>query len=547
MLCRKDVHSMWTSFVLMAEKNAQYTSSKKLSKQRCVMVLKRRLRKPTYDMRMETDYSRYKLEQSLQNNIAVFRSIFSDDDTFIVREFENQNDTSIKCCIFYIDGMVNAEIINENIIQPVIQNAIAKDSEDILNDLKNHVIAANNVQITADIASLSDAIIRGDSVFVLDGAASGLIINSRGWQTRPIDEPPSERVIQGPKEGFVESIAVNLSLIRRKLGTPDLKIRYKKLGVQSQTKICVCYLDGIVNEKILEEVYRRLDTIDTDSIIDSGYIREFIRDEPFSPFQTIDASERPDVIAADLLSGRVAIIADGSPTVLIMPYTYIKGFQANEDYYINFGLATANRILRMMGFWTSISAPAVYVALVTYHQEAIPTPLLLSISAARQGVPFPTIVEILLLTIVFEMLRDAGVRMPSNLGQTLSIVGALVLGSASVEAKIVSAPIVIVVSVTAITSLMIPKLTPAILPMRIILLLLSSFLGLYGYILGIMGMLIHLSSMYSFGVPYMSEFITLDPAELKDTAIRAPVWHMKTRPRFVTFNRIRVQNGGRKK
>lgn len=232
---------------------------------------------------------------------------------------------------------------------------------------------------------------------------------------------------------------------------------------------------------------------------------------------------------------------------LTIPHLFIEYFQANEDYYINFYFSSISRLLRILGFMITVSVPAVYVALVTFHQEMIPTPLLLSISAARQGVPFPTIVETILLLFVFEMLRETGTRMPTNIGQALSIVGALVLGQASVEAKIVSAPVVIVVALSGITGLMIPRIKGAAIILRFVFLLLSAFLGLYGFIFGITGLLLHLCELRSFGIPYMLHLTSLDPEDLKDTAIRAPWWYMKYRPRLIAANnRVRQAIGVKK-
>ena len=495
---------------------------------------------------LQKDLSSYSLNCSLDQNLEVFREIFRDDDTFSIRLFKNELDESLKFCLLFIDGMVNNELINEDIIKPAIKADIEDTSDDLLQIIKDTVIAANDVELTEDVAKLTDAIIRGDTVFMADNVSGGLIISTKEPKTRSIEEPTSERAVLGPREGFVEDLMLNLSLIRRKLATPDLKFRFIKLGTQSRTNVCICYLDSTVNKKILQEVYKRIGEINIDGILDSEYIKDYIRDNPFSPFLTTGSTERPDVVAANILEGRIAILVDGTPVAVTVPYVFIENFQSNEDYYLSFLLASFNRLLRIAGFWISISVPGVYTALVTYHQEAIPTPLLLSISAARQGVPFPTIVEVILLSIVFEMIRDAGVRMPSNLGQALSIVGALVLGSAAVEAKIVSAPIVIIVSVSAITGFMVPKLMIAIVCYRPLLLLLSAFLGLYGYVFGIMGILLHLCSISSFGVPYMLQITNLTAYEMKDTAIRMPQWFIKYRPKIISLNRVREGRGGSK-
>ncbi len=264
-------------------------------------------------------------------------------------------------------------------------------------------------------------------------------------------------------------------------------------------------------------------------------------------FETTRVTERPDVVAANLLEGRIALMLDGSPTVSTVPYLFVENFQSPEDYYTNYYFASLNRILRLLGFIATISVPAVYLALVTYHQELIPTPLLMSIYASRLAVPLPTLFEILVLSISFEVLREAGTRMPPNVGQTISVVGALILGSAAVEARLVSAPVIIIVGLSGITSFMIPDITGTSTILKFIFIGLTSFLGLYGYIIGISFLLMHLISLKSFGIPIMSSFTSMKIEDIKDTHIRAPRWAMKYRPNILgQKNTIRTSRGEEK-
>lgn len=477
-----------------------------------------------------------KLNKKLQHNIKVFKDIFNQDETFITRQLENQKDHSFRCCILFLEGIVNDEIVNENIIEPIVKNQFLNYQNNTIDTLRSQVIVSNNIEKVSDIEKLVEAILNGDTVLLLEGSDEALIISSKGWQNRAVEQPPSEVILRGPREGFTESLVINLTLIRRRLKTPDLKFTFRTLGTRSRTKVAICYLDGLVNEKILQELLKRIDDINVDGILDTGYIQEFIKDAPHSPFQTIGNTERPDIVAANLLEGRIAVVLDGTPFALHLPYVFIEYFQVNEDYYNNFFYSSINRMIRLVGFIITISAPALYVALATYHQELIPSPLLLSISAARYGVPFPTIVEALLLLFVFEVLRETGLRIIPNIGQTTSTVGALVLGQAAVEASLVSAPIIIIVAITGITDLLIPQMRGASIIIRFVLLFLSSFLGLYGYIFGILLWLIHLFGMRSFGIPYMLNFNSYNLQDLKDTFIRAPWWYMQYRPKFIAAN-----------
>lgn len=495
------------------------------------------------DGRSANKFSHYRLSNSLEANIKMFDEIFHDDDTLLKRPVENQMNNKIRGCILFFDGMIDKDVVNENMIQPFVRNTLLKDKESLIDRIKNQVLATHNIEKTADVNTLIDSMYNGESIFLLEGSSEALVIFSKGWQTRAIEEPETERVLRGPREGFTESLDINLSLIKRKLRTPDLKIKSRVLGERSRTKVCVCYIKGIVNEKVLEELNRRLDGITIDGIMDSGYIQELIRDSPYTPFKTIGSTERPDIVAAKLLEGRIAIIVDGSPVALTAPHIFIEYFQSNDDYYTNFYFGSIGRLIRVLGFIMTISVPAIYVALTTYHQEIIPTPLILNISAAREGVPLPTIVEVFTMLMVFEILRETGLRMPMFMGQALSIVGVLVIGQAAVEAKFVSAPMVTVVAFTGITGLMITRLSGAVILIRVIFLLLAGVLGLYGYIFGVAGLLVHLFELRTFGIPYMYKLMFLDPKEdVKDTMIRAPRWNMRYRPKLIAVNRIRNRN-----
>lgn len=472
------------------------------------------------------------LTKSLDDNINAFKNIFLKDETLIIREFENKQNKSIKCCVIFIDGMVNNEIVNENIIQPVMANDIHDDTN-MLETLQTKVLVSNSISKTVDINEAVSLLLYGDTIFLIEGYDELLVIRSKGWMSRAITEPDSEKVVRGPREGFNESIIINLSLLRRKIKNSDLKFEFKELGTRTKTKCCISYINGIVSEKILKEVKERLNKINIDSILDSGYIQDFISDSPLSPFETVGSTERPDVVAGKLLEGRIAIFVDGSPFVLTVPHVFIEYFQSNEDYYNNYIFSSINRIIRIIGYFLTISIPAIYIALTTFHQEMIPTPLLLSISAARKGVPFPTIVACILMLFVFEVLREAGTRMPSAIGQTISIVGALVLGQAAVEARIVSAPIVIVVALTGITGLINIKMKASLIVVRVVFLILAGFIGMYGYFFGLIGLVLYLMDIRSFGVPFMLNIGQVDSNSIKDTAIRVPWWYMHLRPSII--------------
>lgn len=476
-----------------------------------------------------------KLTATLNDNIKLIKELFNNDSTLISKACTNKNST-MKVCIFYIDGMCDTETINENIILPIVnyEGEVNGDNQNsyeqnMLQLLMEKILYCGEINKVADLEDALTHMLYGDTILLLDGYEEMLIINTKGWKTRDVIEPLSETIVRGPREGFTESIIINLSLIRRKIRSTDLKFKFKQIGVRTKTRVGICYVEGIVNEQILQEVEKRLDEINIDGILDSGYLEDFIKDEPFTPFNTIGSTERPDTVAGKLLEGRIAIICDGSPVVLTVPFIFTEYFQVNEDYFNTFIFSSINRLLRAIGFVLATSVPAVYVALTTFHQEMIPTPLLVGIYEARQGVPFPTVIEAFIMLLIFEVLREAGLRLPKFIGQAVSIVGALVLGDAAVNASIISAPMVIVTATTGIASFLIPQMLGALIVVRVIFLILASFLGLYGYIFGIIGLFIHLMSMKSFGVPYMLNTSINKLKDLQDMAVRAPWWYMNYR------------------
>ena len=511
------------------------------------MLKKRTLENSINSKETNSDQENTGLNKSLNDNILLFKNIFKNDETLIIREFENKRLKNAQCCIIYLDGMVSTEIVNENIIQPVLCSDLSENIESVnlLEELKKKVIISNNVTLETDVNKTVSSVINGDTLFLLEGYDNGLVISSKGGLFRPITEPKSSRVVRGPREGFTESIMINISLVRRKIKDPDLKFKFKVIGERTHTKTCICYIEGLALEGILNELEQRLDKIEIDGVIDSGYIQELIKDAPYSPFETVGSSERPDVIAAKLLEGRIALFVDGSPFVLTVPYLVVENFQANEDYYNNYIFSTMNRLIRGFTAVTSITIPAIFLSLATYHQEMLPTPLRLSISASEQGVPVPTVVSLFIMLFIFDMLREAGTRMPSSIGQAVNIVGTLVLGQAAVEARLVSAPVIIVTALTGIMTLINMNFISATIIFRTFLLIGASFLGIYGFLMCFIILYLHLMSIRSFGVPYMMNVTRAINHDGQDAWIRAPWWSMTLRPKIIAAKDL-VRQSSRK-
>ncbi len=486
----------------------------------------------------------YSLTINLDDNINVIKEIFTNDDTLQKRIFENQYN-GLKGCLFFIADMVNTSVTNEHILKPILESKVLLDDIDYIEYLSTKVIISGTLKVSTLIYDLVDAIVSGETILLLEGYSQFIIIYSSAWKARAVEEPNSEKVLRGPKEGFTESLTTNQTLIRRKIRTKDLKFHYMLVGERTRTKVCICYIDGLVQDHILNNIIEKIGKINIDGIMDVKYISSFIDDNPFSFFETNNTSEKPDVISGKILEGRVAVLVDGSPSVMTAPTLFIESFMAGDDYYVNYYYASLGRILRILGFTASVSIPALYLSLVAFHQGTLPTPLLITVYTARIGVPFPSFVELIILLGVFEVLREAGTRAPGSVGQAISIVGVLVLGTAAVDARLVSAPMIIIVGVSSITGLMLPNMTAALTFLRLGLLLLASILGIYGYIFGMLAMIIHLFSLRSFGVPFMGNLTSLRMQSLKDTVIRAPSWYMRYRPKFMSKDSKRQSIGGK--
>lgn len=477
--------------------------------------------------------------KKLQENLSYIEKRLGKSSDFVCRKIRLGSEDKIEAAIVYIEGLVDKTSISENILRPLMIDTRLVANEDtavnIVKVIETNTITSGDIRYTADLDCLIDSLLTGETGILINSSKKALIIATRGWEARGIQQPETEVVVRGPREGFTETLRTNTSQLRRKIHNPNLIFEAMKLGKQTKTEICIAYIKGLVNDKLVEEIKRRLEGIETDAILESGYIEEFIEDAPFSPFPTIANTERPDVAAAKLLEGRAAILIDGTPFVLTVPMLFVESLQISEDYYSRPFYATIIRWIRIIALFISILLPATYVALATFHQEIIPTPLLITMIAASEGTPFPVFMAAIFMGIVFEILREAGVRLPRPVGQAVSIVGALVIGEAAVSAGLISAPLVIMVALTAISSFVVSPQADAATVLRFILVMLAGSLGAFGIIIGLLGLLVHMTSLRSFGVPYLSPLAPLSLRDLKDVLVRSPLWAMFTRPRTIAW------------
>jgi len=479
------------------------------------------------------------LSRDLQQNLQRIRQICGNSPDITVREFATPYGCGAKLALLYVNGLTDSNLVNENILKPLIlaeEPDFAPAGTSLSAFVQEKVLTAGSVSEVTTIHGLFSGLFSGSALLLFPGDSRALAINAIKYEHRGVEEPQSQTVIRGPKEGFTEDLIVNTALLRRKIKSPHLWLEMMQIGRTTQTQVAMMYLKGVAQDDVIEEIRRRLNRIDTDSILESGYIEEFIQDTTFTPFPTIANTERPDAAAGAILEGQVVILIDGTPFVLLAPVTFFKFFQASEDYYHRYDIVTFIRILRYVTFFIAMLLPSLYIAITTFHQEMLPTTLLVSLMSQREGIPFPAFVEALIMEITFEVLREAGVRMPRAIGPAISIVGALVLGQAAVQAGLVSAAMVIIVSFTAISNFVAPAFNIAIAArlLRFGFMVLAATLGLFGIMAGLIATLIHMAGLRSFGIPYLMPMGPFVPANQKDILVRVPWWAMRSRPRLIS-------------
>ncbi|WP_026583417.1 spore germination protein [Bacillus sp. J33] len=439
--------------------------------------------------------------------------------------------------IIYLTSMVDTNLLKEAIWQSLNgkHDGIKLTTEDDLKSLWKEKFGGAGYQLIETFDDIITAMLYGNIIIVFKGLGKAISLSVPSSEDRSITEPSTQTVIRGPKDGFVESISTNVSLIRRRVKNRNLRFEKFTIGSETHTSVYISYMEGISNVKIVQEVRKRLNSLRVHAIFESGNIEELIADKTATPFPLALNTERPDAVAANLLDGKIAILVDGTPFVLLVPAVLVDFFSVAEDYYQNFMMGSFLRVIRYLSFMIALITPSLYVGILTFHHELLPTPLLLGIIAQREGVPFPAVIEVLIMEVTFEILREAGVRMPRAVGQTVSIVGALVIGQAAAEAGIISNIMVIIVAITAIANFVSPtySFAAAARLLRFMLIIVSAILGLYGVLIVLVFIVAHLSSLRSFGVPYLSPVAPFIIEEQKDVFFRFPFWSMNKRPSYL--------------
>lgn len=440
-------------------------------------------------------------------------------------------------CIAFIDTISNKDIINEKIIKVLIN---LKKGQ-IMTDLP-----VSNITTTTDFNEIRTALSSGNTILVTDVSNEAFIIDTGSFEVRSSDEPDNEKIITGSHDGFVESLSKNINFLRNRIRSSDFKIEMVQVG-EPGTNVAILYLDNIVNKDILNNVKDRINSIYLKNNLTPGKLEEFIEDQSYSPFPQILETERPDRVVSNLNDGKIAVIVEGSPTVSIMPATFFMFFQTPDDYNGRVLIGTFLRLIRLLSFFICICLPAFYIAIVSFSYEILPYELVTTIKNSIEDVPFPPFVEAIIMQLTLELLREASIRLPSPIAQTIGIVGGLVIGTAIVEANLVSNTMTVVLAITAIASFIIPvhEMSFSLRILSYPMMIVASLYGIVGIIFGLMIIFIHLVKLESFGSPYFSPMAPLRIKDLKDTIIRVPYWRMKTRPTIALPN-DRVQTDGTK-
>jgi spore germination protein len=496
-------------------------------------MLKKLLKKLNTDKIRPKDEYNLVLSDQLQQTVASIKNIIGESDDIDERNILIAK--KIPATLFFFSGLSNEDSIDINVIKPLIQLS-EKDIETLhpdklLHQLKNEVIDVSSIKIHDSFDQAIPSFMSGDALLVINGVDKLIILGTRKFEKRAVTEPQSEVVIRGPRDGFTEILQTNIILLRQKIKDINLTVQIGQIGRRNKKGFALVYIKGITNEDLIEEVRYRISCIDIDDVPETGTIEQLIEENVFSPFPQMSHTERPDRTVAALMNGQVAILVDGTPFSLIAPVTLQQLMKSPEDYYERWLIGTFVRFLRYGAAFLTLFLPAMYIAMLSYHQGMIPKTLALSIAGTREGVPFPVFVEALIMETTFELLREAGNRLPRPIGQTIGIVGGLVIGDAAVRAGVVSPVMVIVVALTAVASFALPTYDVSISfrLLRFVLMFAAAAFGLYGIIIVYLFLNIHLVGLRSFGSYYTSPFAPYRFADWLDLVVRAPIALLRVR------------------
>lgn len=487
------------------------------------------------------NYSINEIKLSLQSQ-------FDNSADLSVRVFTLKSALKIQAAVITMEGLVDKEQLSQSVLNPLLTfDYGAHDSAAV------SVIAYSSVMASSDVIKLSSAdeivtyITSGFAVLMIDGAEELYAVGVQGYSFRGVSEPESEVVQRGSREGFTEPLRVNMSMIRRRMKTPDLKFEQMTVGTDSKTQLMICYLQSQVSLDLLNKLKNRLSGCNLETVLASGYLSDYLEDNGSgSLFSGVGISERPDTVCGKLTEGRIAIIVDGTPAVMIVPHLFVEEFQSVDDYSNRTYYAAFIRLMKYLSFFVSVFLPGLYVALAQFHPEYFPTWLLINTSESLAQTPFPVTAEVLAITVVYEIMKEAGLRIPKSLGHAVSIVGALVIGDSAVNAGIISASTLMVVATAAICGYVTSPLYPPIMMLRMLFIVVGGFTGLWGITLATAVVLIGMCAKTSLGVPYLSSLSPFSLRRMRDVFIRAG-WRQLSKHtiRVQKFPETEVQDANR--
>lgn len=468
------------------------------------------------------------LSKSILENMTYMQGQFDGCADFVYKELHV---CGKKAAIMMIDNMVDKVSLTSGVMDPLTKAAIqigVTENEEIYNWLRDCVLSAIDQREVFSYEESISYIMEGFVLFFYDGVDRALVFGLQDFKFRGIDEPNTEKVIRGSREGFVEPVRINMALVRRRMKNANLKFEVIPVGNETKTDVCLAYIKGVASDSIVDDMRQKIRKIDLDIVLASGFILPYCEDSPLSIFQTVGTTERPDTFCGKLNEGRVGIIVDGTPDALIAPYIFVENFQHIDDYAVSHYYATFTRILKYLAFFISIFLPGIYVAVGSFHQALLPSELLYSLAQAEEATPFPLVVEAFVMQLIYEILREAGLRLPKQIGFAVNIVGALLIGEAAVSAGIIGAPMVIIIALTATSALVVPSLYYPGVIMRFSFIILAGMQGFFGMTIGMAFVLIGMCSLKSFGVPFTTPISPFSAYNLRDVVFRAP-WKVLTK------------------
>lgn len=479
--------------------------------------------------------ARTRISTDLQLNIDRYQRLFADCADIKMRRMALGQNKSRECFIAYIEVSVSNMLLETTALGRALAYLGEAPDEEVNSVLDKNAMGISDVTPFLYVEDAAQGMLTGDAILFVDGYDKALKIADKGYPGAAIKEPDSEKSIRGSREGFTDSIKMNTALIRKRLRSTRVRVKELEQGVRSHTKVDMVYMQDLANPMVLEEIQKRLEAYEIDGVLDSGVIEQLVERKWYSPFPQFQTTQRPDRAALAVMEGRVVVLSDNSPVALILPTDFNSFIKTSDDYYNRFEEATFARILRYFAVFFSMALPGLYLAVTNFHTQILPTPLLLSFWEARIGVPFPAALEVILMELSFELLREAGVRLPGAMGNTIGIVGGLIIGQAAVDANIVSPIVVIVVAFTALCSFSIPneEFAFSFRILKFFLIIMSAWLGFFGLLVGLLVILIHLSRLKSFGIPYLMPFVGADLSgyeDERDSIWRAPFRRLTRRP-----------------